>query len=426
MTYKPELLAPAGDLVRMQYALAYGADAVYAGQPAFSLRARENGFKNLDDIAKGIEICHKMGRKFYLTSNVISRNGKVDKFCETLVEAAKLGPDAAIVADPGVVGFLLKNVPELDVHLSVQANCTNWLTGKFWTDLGVKRLILSRELSMKEVLEIKEHLPDTELEVFVHGNICMAMSGRCMLSNWVAHRDANQGACNNSCRMPYKLFANPEVQADDYREHEGRFSLMRADKPELPPIDLDEDRWGTYFMSSRDLCALELMPELLQAEIASFKVEGRTRSVYYLSQVVHAYRLAIDSIMAGNGVPDSARDAISLTDSRGRMPGFGKGNYLPQNYETTQEKSEAGCVAGLVHGSENGLLSIQVKNAFSPDDKVDLLTPKGMQTLKIESLLDFRGGAADRLHPGTEGKVAIEGELPSEEDLKYAFLVLRK
>lgn len=424
MVRKPELLAPAGDLNRLRYALAYGADAVYAGQPAFSLRARENGFRSLDDIAEGIAICREQGKKFYLTSNVIARNGKVEPFCKTLLEAAALGPDAVIVADPGVVGFLRKEIPEMEVHLSVQANTTNWLTAAFWADLGVKRIILSRELSLKEVLEIQERLPDLELEVFVHGNICMSMSGRCMLSNWVSHRDANQGICNNSCRMPYALYANQDVQSDGYREHVGDFFLSRPDKPELAPIALDEDRWGTYFMSSRDLCALPLLKDLVNAGIASFKIEGRTRSVYYLSQVVSAYRQAIDSVLAGGDVPEKAFDAISLTDSRGRMLGFGYGDKLPQNYESTQVHSEVGCVAGLISGKEENAFIVDVKNAFSPEtDTLELMSPSGMKPCKIKYVENFRGEKADRLHPGTVGKIYLE-EAPGS--FEYAFLVLRK
>ncbi|MBR1745815.1 MAG: U32 family peptidase, partial [Fibrobacter sp.] len=223
---KPELLAPAGDLTRMKYAYAYGADAVYAGQPAFSLRARENGFKNLDDLAEGIAYARKLGKKFYLTSNVIPRNVKVESFQKALLAAIELKPDALIVADPGFVGWLRKERPDVEIHLSVQANTTNYLAAKFWHDLGVRRIILSRELRLSEILEIKEKLPDLELEVFVHGAVCMAMSGRCMLSNWVTHRDANQGACDNSCRMPYRLYANSGPQVEDYREHEGEFSLQ--------------------------------------------------------------------------------------------------------------------------------------------------------------------------------------------------------
>ena len=344
---KPELLAPAGDLVRMKYAFAYGADAVYAGQPAFSLRARENGFKNLDDLAEGIAYAHEHGKKFDLTSNVIPRNVKVESFQRALNAALELKPDALIVADPGFVGWLLKEHPETEVHLSVQANTTNYLAASFWKNLGVRRIILSRELRLSEILEIKKQVPDLELEVFVHGAVCMAMSGRCMLSNWVTHRDANQGACDNSCRMPYRLYANSGPQVEDYREHEGSFALQRTDRPELDPIALDEDTWGTYFMSSRDLCALDVIPELVAGGLDSFKIEGRTRSVYYLSQVVRAYRMAIDAVAEGKPVPEESRRAISFVDGRGFMPGFLRGP-LPQNYEATHVDAAGGCVAAQI------------------------------------------------------------------------------
>ena len=241
VNYIPELLAPAGDLTRLEYALAYGADAVYAGQPAFSLRARENGFRNLDDLAKGIEITHAQGKKFYLTSNVIARNPKVAPYTKEFHEAVEIKPDALIVADPGVIAFMRKEAPQIPVHLSVQANTTNYLTAQFWQTIGVSRIILSRELKLSEVLEIQQKCPGLELEVFVHGNVCMAMSGRCMLSNWTTHRGANQGMCNNSCRMPYRLYANPEVQSDDYKNHEGEFFLERSNTENAELIGLDEE-----------------------------------------------------------------------------------------------------------------------------------------------------------------------------------------
>lgn len=418
----PELLAPAGDPLRLRYALAYGADAVYAGQPAFSLRARENGFKTLDEIAAGIEFCHSQGKKFYLASNVIARNAKVPSFCKTLLEVAKLKPDALIVADPGVVGFLRKEAPEVEIHLSVQANTTNYLTAAFWRDLGVKRVILSRELSLREVVEISERVKDLELEVFVHGNVCMAMSGRCMLSNWVSHRDANQGICNNSCRMPYKLFANATVQGDDYREHEGEFFLERSDES-YSPILLDEDKWGTYFMSSRDLCAIGILPELMAANICSFKIEGRTRSVYYLSQVVHAYREAIDSVLATGQVSAEAFKAISFTDSRGRMQGFGKGDVLPQNYFATQEKSQFGNVAAqFVREAPDNLYEVKVKNAFSSGGNFELLSPRfGNTACKVLAAFNHKGEAVARLHPGTEGKLKLEP--PISNFGAYEFLI---
>ncbi|MBR4917311.1 MAG: U32 family peptidase [Fibrobacter sp.] len=431
---KPELLAPAGDLTRMKYAFAYGADAVYAGQPAFSLRARENGFKNLDDLAEGIAYAHSLGKKFYLTSNVIPRNVKVEAFQKALLAAIELKPDALIVADPGFVGWLRKERPDVEIHLSVQANTTNYLAAKFWYDLGVRRIILSRELRLSEILEIKEKLPDLELEVFVHGAVCMAMSGRCMLSNWVTRRDANQGACDNSCRMPYRLYANSGPQVEDYREHEGCFSLQRTDRPELPPVALDEDTWGTYFMSSRDLCALDVIPELVKGVLDSFKIEGRTRSVYYLSQVVRAYRMAIDAVHGAleggvdaspDLVPQESRRAIGFVDGRGFMPGFLRGP-LPQNYESTHVAAPYGCVAAQVldYDPATNSCRVNVKNPFSMDDALEFMTPSGMCRCEVDSLLDFRGAAADRLNPGTEGRVFLQGSvLKSTENANFGFFV---
>lgn len=425
MVKKPELLAPAGDLNRMKYAFAYGADAVYAGQPAFSLRSRENGFKNLDDLAAGIAYAHELGKKFYLTSNVIPRNVKVEAFQKALLSALELKPDALIVADPGFVGWLRKVSPETEVHLSVQANTTNYLAAQFWHDLGVRRIILSRELRLSEILEIKERVPDLELEVFVHGAVCMAMSGRCMLSNWVTHRDANQGACDNSCRMPYRLYANPGPQCEEYHMHEGDFSLQRTDRPELDPIALDEDTWGTYFMSSRDLCALDVIPELVQGGLDSFKIEGRTRSVYYLSQVVRAYRMAIDAVANGGAVPDESRRAISFVDGRGFMPGFLRGP-LPQNYEATHVDAAGGCVAAQVldYDAETGSCRVNVKNPFSMDDKLELMLPGEMAPCEVTSLLDFKGAAVDRVNPGTEARVFVrECGLENTNLAKFAFFV---
>lgn len=425
MVKKPELLAPAGDLVRMKYAFAYGADAVYAGQPAFSLRSRENGFKNLDDLANGVAYAHEHGKKFYLTSNVIARNVKVEPFQKALSAALELKPDALIVADPGFVGWLRKEFPDVEVHLSVQANTTNYLTAQFWHDLGVRRIILSRELRLSEILEIKERIPDLELEVFVHGAVCMAMSGRCMLSNWVTHRDANQGACDNSCRMPYRLYANEGPQCENYREHEGNFTLQRTDRPELDPVALDEDTWGTYFMSSRDLCALDVVPELVQGGLDSFKIEGRTRSVYYLSQVVRAYRMAIDAACAGQPVPEESRRAITFVDGRGFMPGFLRGP-VPQNYESTHVAAEGGCVCAQVleYEESTGAFRVNVKNPFTIDDSLELMTPDGMSPCQVTELRDFRGAAVDRLNPGTEGRVFLQSDvLKNTEMVKFAFFV---
>lgn len=428
--YTPELLAPAGDLKRLEYAIAYGADAVYAGQPAFSLRARENGFRTLEDLEKGVELAHGKGKKFYLTSNVIARNAKVEPFQKALLAALELRPDALIAADPGIISFVRKESPTTPIHLSVQANTTNYLTAQFWQSIGISRIILSRELRLKEVLEIKEKCPGLELEVFVHGNVCMAMSGRCMLSNWTTHRDANQGMCNNSCRMPYRLYANPEVQSDGYQAHKGDFYLERSNaEPEKPaePIALDEDRWGTYFMSSRDLCALDVIPDLVRGKIQSFKIEGRTRSVYYLSSVVAAYRKALDACLAGKGVPQISRDLISDTDSRGRMPGFFAGP-LPQNYESTQEPSRTGAVAAQIENiDDDGTLRVHVKNRFDSKSPLDWFDPKIREAVSISELKNAKGAPVEALHPGTEGFVRLNSDVIKRTDFKnFAFLVLKK
>ena len=252
----------------------------------------------------------------------------------------------------------------------------------------------------------------------------MAMSGRCMLSNWVTRRDANQGACDNSCRMPYRLYANEGPQCADYREHEGDFFLQRTDRPELPPVALDEDTWGTYFMSSRDLCALDVVPDLVRAGLDSFKIEGRTRSVYYLSQVVRAYRMAID---AQGTVPDEARRALDFVDGRGFMPGFLKGP-LPQNYESTHVAAPGGCVCAQIldYDAQTCSCRVNVKNPFTMDDSLELMTPEGMSLCKISSLKDFRGGDADRLNPGTEGRIFLQSlENQSLGSVNFGFFVKR-
>ena len=425
MVNKPELLAPAGDFERLKYALAYGADAVYAGAPAFSLRARENGFRTIDDLAQGIEYCHAHGRKFYLAANVIARNTKVEPFQKSLLATLELKPDALIVADPGIIGWLRKVAPQVPLHLSVQANTTNYLTAGFWAEQGIRRVILSRELRLAEMQEIRSRIPELELEAFVHGAVCMAMSGRCMLSDWTAHRDANQGACNNSCRMPYRLFANAHPQSDDYQAQQGSFELERSDAPDMDRIALDEDSWGTYFMNSRDLCNIDRIPELVNVGLDSFKIEGRTHSIFYLSAVVFAYRRAIDAACAGEPVPDSAKLAVGFTDSRGRMSGLFDGP-IPQNYGTTKVPGGEGQVAALIHGIDADRLQadVLIKNRFTMDDKLAILTPDGLFPCSLSSMRNFKGELVDTLHPGTSGSVFLaKNVISATKEAIFAFLV---
>lgn len=280
MSKKLELLMPAGNLEKLKYALAYGADAVYAGVPMFSLRARENQF-TWETLAEGVEYCHARGKKIYFTANIYAHNMKIKPFMAAFEKMQALKPDAYIMSDPGLIYLVRKNFPEAEIHLSVQANNTNWAQAEFWKSLGITRIILSRELSLKEVKEIHEMCPDIEIEFFVHGAICMAYSGRCLLSNYFSHRDPNQGTCSHSCRWEYKVFkkdASEEELYDstgrpeDYIPLQGEFYLEERERQgEMLPID--EDEYGTYIMNSRDICLLSYVQELADAGVISFKVE---------------------------------------------------------------------------------------------------------------------------------------------------------
>ena len=252
MSMVPELLAPAGSPEKMDYAFAYGADAVYAGIPKFSLRARENPFKDAT-LQAAIEQTHQRGRKIYITANILPPNRKIESFQKSLAYFAEARPDAFIMADPGMIRFALKEFPEIPVHLSVQTNTINWSAVQFWHELGVQRIILSRELSLTEIEDIHQHVPEMELESFVHGAICIAYSGRCLLSNYFNHRDANQGTCTNSCRWEYNLYNQADETAPLQNLHNpealnGDYYIEEKLRPgELMPVD--EDEHGTYIMN---------------------------------------------------------------------------------------------------------------------------------------------------------------------------------
>ena len=290
----PELLSPAGSPEKLKYALAYGADAVYAGIPKFSLRARENPFKN-DLLEDAIAYTHEKGKKIYITANILPPNRKIESFKKSLAQHAEMGPDAFIMADPGMIQFALKEFPEIPVHLSVQTNTINWPSVEFWYNLGVKRIILSRELTLEEITDIHAHVSGIELEAFVHGAICIAYSGRCLLSNYFNHRDANQGTCTNSCRWEYDIHEEKGKDTEEYQPLKGQYAIEEKQRDgELMPVE--EDEHGTYIMNSKDLRAIELLGPMKQAGVTSFKIEGRSKSIYYLSLVTRAYRKAINDL----------------------------------------------------------------------------------------------------------------------------------
>lgn len=381
-----ELLAPAGNPERMRIAFAYGADAVYAGQAAFSLRGRENGFSNTRIVADAVVEAHGLGKKFFLAANVFPHNNKVEAFRRALTEIVEAGPDALIMADPGMIAWTRKTFPDVTIHLSVQAHAVNWATCEFWHELGVKRVILARELLLREVQEIRERVPALELEVFVHGAVCMAQSGRCMISDWMEHRDANQGNCNNACRFPYDLTAtSPKL-------------------PEGEAMRVTEDEHGTYLFNARDLCALPALDQVVATGVHSLKIEGRTRSPYYVAQVVRAYRMALDAIAQGNSVPQEAIAAIAKTDSRGWTSGFRlPGDPMGQILNADREHPPGAVVVGQIRDWKEGRVVISVRNRIETGMRLELLSPAGIQEITASGLENHRGEAVDALHCGMEG-----------------------
>jgi putative protease len=399
-----ELLSPAGDLERMRIAFAYGADAVYAGQPAFSLRGRENGFRSVAHIQEAVAEAHTLGKRFFVASNLFPHNAKIAPFQKALSEIVAVGPDALIMADPGMIAWVRREFPHQTIHLSVQAHAVNWITCAFWRDLGVKRVILARELKLREIVEIREKVPDLELEVFVHGSVCMAQSGRCMISNWMEHRDPNQGNCNNACRFPYSLTATSK------------------DLPEGEAMRVEEDEHGTYLFNARDLRALPILDQVVAAGIHSLKIEGRTRSPYYLAQTTRAYRLGLDALARGEAVPAEAFDALACTDSRGWTSGFyTSSDPVPQILDKGREAPLQAEVVAQVRDWENCRARLSVRNRIRDGEPLELLTPSGVRPLVARGLENHRAESVSLLNPGLENcRLDLDTDPGS-----WAFLVRR-
>jgi len=324
-----ELLAPAGNLNNLRYAIAYGADAVYAGMPRYSLRVRNNDFHKLDNLAEGIREVHAAGKLFYLASNALPHNAKIKTFIKDMEPIMELGPDALIMADPGLILMVRERWPDTAIHLSVQANTMNYASVRFWQQQGIARIILSRELSLDQIEEIHQQCPEMELEVFVHGALCIAYSGRCLLSGYFNHRDANQGSCTNSCRWDYKVKdasvdISGDIKAVDIPEPEPTeqvYLLEESSRPDAQ-MPIEEDEHGTYIMNSKDLRALEHVERLVKIGVKSLKIEGRTKSHYYVARTTQVYRQAIDDAEAGRPFNAHLLGSLENLASRGYTDGF--------------------------------------------------------------------------------------------------------
>ena len=365
MQHAPELLLPAGSLAKMHTAFDFGADAVYAGQPRYSLRARNNEFSTLGRLQTGISEAHARGKQFYVASNIFAHNAKLKTYINDMAPVIEMKPDALIMADPGLIMLVRDKWPDVPVHLSVQANAVNWADVKFWQRMGLTRVILSRELSLDEIEEIRQTCPDMELEVFVHGAMCIAYSGRCLLSGYFNHRDPNQGTCTNSCRWDYKVLNAGEDASGDIvhipvetlkmnfhqamEQANQPFSAL-GDMPRHPLADqtylieegqrpgqmlpIMEDEHGTYIMNSKDLRAVEHVERLIKIGVNSLKIEGRTKSIYYVARTAQVYRQAIDDAMAGRAFNVGHLGALQGLANRGYTDGFYQRHHTQdhQNY----------------------------------------------------------------------------------------------
>lgn len=442
--FKPELLSPAGSLKNMRYAFAYGADAVYAGQPRYSLRVRNNEF-NHENLQIGINEAHAQGKKFYVVVNIAPHNSKLKTFLRDLKPVVDMGPDALIMSDPGLIMLVREAFPQMDIHLSVQANAVNWATVKFWQSMGLTRVILSRELSLDEIAEIRQQVPDMELEIFVHGALCMAYSGRCLLSGYLNKRDPNQGTCTNACRWEYKMHEGKEDDAGNIVHKQEPITVQTIDPAAEPTLgegqptnkmflieetqrpgefmSAFEDEHGTYMMNSKDLRAIQHVERLTQMGVHSLKIEGRTKSFYYCARTAQVYRKAIDDAAAGKPFDKSLMDTLESLAHRGYTEGFLRRHVHDeyQNYEYGYSVSDRQQFVGEFTGErKNGLAEVAVKNKFLVGDSVELMTPSGNINFTIEQLFNKKGEAIDAA-PGDGHIVYLP--LPDDIELNFALLM---
>ncbi|MEQ5255435.1 tRNA 5-hydroxyuridine modification protein YegQ [Providencia rettgeri] len=438
--FTPELLSPAGSLKNMRYAFAYGADAVYAGQPRYSLRVRNNEF-NHENLAKGIQEAHELGKKFYVVVNIAPHNAKLKTFIRDLTPVIEMGPDALIMSDPGLIMMVREAFPEMDIHLSVQANAVNWASVKFWKQMGLTRVILSRELSLEEIAEIRQQVPEIELEVFVHGALCMAYSGRCLLSGYINKRDPNQGTCTNACRWEYNLQEGKEDDVGNIvHVHEPIpvqnvaptlgagaptdkvFMIEEAKRPG-EYMTVFEDEHGTYIMNSKDLRAIEHVENLTKMGVHSLKIEGRTKSFYYCARTAQVYRRAIDDAVAGKPFDPTLLSTLEGLAHRGYTEGFLRRHTHDayQTYEYGYSVSETQQFVGEFTGKRvNGMAEVDVKNKFSVGDSLEMMTPAGNIVFTLDSLANRKGEAID-VAPGNGHVVYLP--IPEDVDVNFGLLI---
>ena len=395
---KPELLIPAGSLEVLKTAVLYGADAVYIGGEMFGLRAKAKNFSK-EDMKKGLEFAHEHGVKVYVTANIVAHNEDLEEVRQYMKELKEIKPDALIISDPAIFTIAREEVPEIDIHISTQANNTNYGTYLFWHRLGATRVVSARELSLKEIKEIRKHIPDElEIESFIHGAMCISYSGRCLLSNYFTGRDANRGACTHPCRWKY--------------------AVMEESRPgEYLPVE--ENERGTYIFNSKDLCMIEYIPEIIDAGIDSLKIEGRMKTALYVATVARTYRKAIDDFFVSEECYRSNMEYYKEEISKCTYRQFTTGFYFQKPDENTQIYDSNTYVKeytyiGMVEDYKDGKLKLTQRNKFSVGEVIEVMNPDGSnEFLTVHSIEDEEGKTMESApHPKQVIWVDVKKELP--------------
>lgn len=394
MKRKPELLIPASSLEVLKTAVIFGADAVYIGGEAFGLRAKARNFSP-EDMRAGIAFAHSYGRKVYVTANILAHNRDLEGVRAYFGELRELKPDALIISDPGVYQIAKEVCPELERHISTQANNTNYLTYRFWYEQGAKRVVSARELSLEELREIRANIPeDMEIETFVHGAMCISYSGRCLLSNYFTGRDANQGSCTHPCRWKY--------------------AVMEESRPgEYLPVY--ENERGTYIFNSKDLCMIEHIPELLESGIDSYKIEGRMKTALYVATVARTYRIAIDDCLASRELYEQKlpwyREQIAACTYREFTTGFfyGRADADAQIYDSNTYRKGYTYLGIVEEVKADGLLRIEQRNKFSVGEQIEIMRPDGTnEEVRVEGIWDEQEGTPQESAPHPQQRLLVK------------------
>ena len=399
----PELLIPASSLEVLKVAVTFGADAVYVGGEAFGLRAKAKNF-SMEDMAEGIQFAHEHGVKVYVTANILAHNRDLDTAREYFKELKVIGPDALIISDPGMFMIAREVCPEIDIHISTQANNVNYMTFLFWQEQGAARVVTGRELSLEEIRQIRDHISDSlEIETFVHGAMCISYSGRCLLSNFFTGRDANQGACTHPCRWKYSVVE--ETRPGEY-------------------MPVYENERGTYIFNSKDLCMIDHLPDLVEAGVDSLKIEGRMKTALYVATVARTYRKALDDLAQGREVYEKNlpwyEQQITGCTYRKFTTGFfyGKPDDTAQIYDSNTYEKDYVYLGITGKADENGVFDLEQKNKFSVGEIIEIMKPDGrnIETV-VEGIWDLEGNEQESApHARQALKVKLR-DIPDEMDL---------